>query len=714
MLAAIKAWASRGCSRYASACRSGLPDLSRKGRSGNVRPNPWPSSLVQWSPEFAKASRWSNLELLNLVPASWQAITLHNYFPATTRQFWLDGSNSKVQTWSIRIRLLYARASKPSPHSTRPHDNTTCLHLKELMDRLDMYQLCDEATHLNCAGEPASLLDLGFTNVPHLFKSQATVSPPVSTSDHLPVIFHTCLQHQPYTPTNHHHLRWLFSHKDKEQMMNSFSFDNWSWVFNDENDINTVWKRWKSQFFREVQSFIPRVQPQSQNKMSQPPWFNKSIRQLLRKKDRLFKRACSSKLPEHWTIYRAVRNKANNTIKTAKAKQFNHMASRLADPKCPPSKWWSLARNLCGLKGHSSNFIPPLSGRDHGPVLSDNLEKANAFNDVFINQNTSTALENFPFGPTTTESLFSVQTVTASEVKSVLKSLPSKISTGVDNISYRLLKEAGPGVVGPLTTLFNISLRKRQVPEEWKRAVVLPVFKGGNRDRQEVLNYRPISLTPCVTRVLEKILNTQLLKYLQDNSLICQQQAGFLPLQSTTTQLCSLIHQWQMALDRGDNVEAVFLDLSKAYDRVSVPGLISKMSQAGFSQSMLQWFSSFLERRQQQVLVNGSYSSWELNSQIRNPSGNRTRPDPLSHFCKRFADVLVNRLCSLRWRHDNVCHRQGYPTDLYKSLVSHVCCVQLGTKLGYAFQRRKKWTPINLKQWPSGLKRNNNGKHKNT
>ena len=187
----------------------------------------------------------------------------------------------------------------------------------------------------------------------------------------------------------------------------------------------------------------------------------------------------------------------------------------------------------------------------------------------------------------------------------------SKISTGVDNISYRLLKEAGPGVVGPLTTLFNISLRKRQVPEEWKRAVVLPVFKGGNRDRQEVLNYRPISLTPCVTRVLEKILNTQLLKYLQDNSLICQQQAGFLPLQSTTTQLCSLIHQWQMALDRGDNVEAVFLDLSKAYDRVSVPGLISKMSQAGFSQSMLQWFSSFLERRQQQVLVNGSYSSWE-------------------------------------------------------------------------------------------------------
>ena len=125
MRAVIKACASdrsQGCSRYASACKSGWPDLSRKGRSGNARPNLWRSSLVQWRLEFAKASRRSNLELLNLVP------TLHYYyFPAITRQFWLDGSNSKVQTWSIRIRLLYARASTPPPPplSTRPHDNTT-------------------------------------------------------------------------------------------------------------------------------------------------------------------------------------------------------------------------------------------------------------------------------------------------------------------------------------------------------------------------------------------------------------------------------------------------------------------------------------------------------------------------------------------------------------------------------------------------------------
>ena len=112
-----------------------------------------------------------------------------------------------------------------------------------------------------------------------------------------------------------------------------------------------------------------------------------------------------------------------------------------------------------------------------------------------------------------------------------------------------------------LTTLFNISLRLSRVPGEWKRSVISPLFKGGNRDRQEAKNYRPISLTSCVARVMEKLLNEQILNYLQDQSLICNEQAGFLPGQSTVTQLCFLINRWQVAIDRGEGVEAIFLDL---------------------------------------------------------------------------------------------------------------------------------------------------------
>ena len=87
------------------------------------------------------------------------------------------------------------------------------------------------------------------------------------------------------------------------------------------------------------------------------------------------------------------------------------------------------------------------------------------------------------------------------------KQWSNKSSCGSDEISYCLMKEAGPALVGPLVTLFNRSLLLRQVPDEWKKAIVIPIFKGGRKDRQEPSSYRPISLTSCVARTMEKIVH---------------------------------------------------------------------------------------------------------------------------------------------------------------------------------------------------------------
>ena len=96
-----------------------------------------------------------------------------------------------------------------------------------------------------------------------------------------------------------------------------------------------------------------------------------------------------------------------------------------------------------------------------------------------------------------------------------MQTLPNKMSCGTDGISYKLVKEAGHGIVGPFTSLFNHSLRLRRIPEEWKNAVVTPIFKGGRKDRYHPNNYRPISLTSCVARIMEKLLYAQILNYLQ-------------------------------------------------------------------------------------------------------------------------------------------------------------------------------------------------------
>ena len=142
-------------------------------------------------------------------------------------------------------------------------------------------------------------------------------------------------------------------------------------------------------------------------------------------------------------------------------------------------------------------------------------------------------------------------------------SLPNKTSIVPDQISYSLLKEAGPGVAGPLTTLFYLSITLNKIPDEWKKAIVFPVFKGGRKNRQNPGSYRPISLTSCVARTMEKLVNGQVLNNLSTNSLLYGHQSGFLPKHSTVTQLCYLSNQWQMALEKGEEIHAVFLDLKR-------------------------------------------------------------------------------------------------------------------------------------------------------
>ena len=102
-----------------------------------------------------------------------------------------------------------------------------------------------------------------------------------------------------------------------------------------------------------------------------------------------------------------------------------------------------------------------------------------------------------------------------------------------------------------------------------RKAIVTPIFKGGRKDRRDPTSYRPIALTSCVARVMEKTLNGRIFDYLEKkNSLIYEHQSGFQRNRSTVTQLCFLAHQWHMAMDEGAAIQLLFLDLSKAYDRV--------------------------------------------------------------------------------------------------------------------------------------------------
>ena len=148
-----------------------------------------------------------------------------------------------------------------------------------------------------------------------------------------------------------------------------------------------------------------------------------------------------------------------------------------------------------------------------------------------------------------------------------------------------------------------------------------------------------------------------------------------------------LTHKWQTALDKGDNLEAFFLDLSKAYDRVSVPGLIYKLSQTGFSQAALQWFSSFLSSSRQCVQVNGSCSSWEtVISGI--PQGTVLGPTRFLLFINDLPECLVNE-CAL-FADDTSAYGVGDSSQLCSTLSLDMKAASIGQKRWGCFSMLKR------------------------
>ena len=162
----------------------------------------------------------------------------------------------------------------------------------------------------------------------------------------------------------------------------------------------------------------------------------------------------------------------------------------------------------------------------------------------------------------------------------------------------------------PLQIIFQNILVTSTFPDVWKLANVVPIFKKGNK--QLINNYRPISLLPISGKSFEKITFNNLYSYLDTNNLITKNQSGFRPGDSTTNQLLYLVNEIQQAFGdpRSLEVRAVFLDISKAFDKVWHDGLIYKLEQNGVTGTLLKFIQHYLKNRKQRVVLNGSNSTY--------------------------------------------------------------------------------------------------------
>lgn len=233
----------------------------------------------------------------------------------------------------------------------------------------------------------------------------------------------------------------------------------------------------------------------------------------MRQRNRQYYKAKNSKSEPLLRKFKDKRNEVTSLIRDAKMQYMEKLQNSLADPKTKPKQWYKIANEITNLK-NKNNPPPPLV--KNGKIDIHPLDKAQTLNKHFANIST---VENPPPLPNVTGipnfNLSSIQ-VMEQDVKDQLFMLNSNKPGGPDEIMPKLIKLTGTSLVKPLTLLFNRSLSLGEVPMQWKMANISSIFKGKGTD-QDPSNYRPISITSCLGKLLEKIIVKYLYNYLDEH-----------------------------------------------------------------------------------------------------------------------------------------------------------------------------------------------------
>lgn len=344
------------------------------------------------------------------------------------------------------------------------------------------------------------------------------------------------------------------------------------------------------------------------------PWITPGLLKCMKHRDRMHIK--SKKSPDNIILkstYSRYRNFCNNLLRKLKK---SYETAQLEKAKNNPKVLWKTIKEITNTHKAKPSPVELLTIRD-SPKSAIN-EVGHFFANIgknlaskIINDTASSPAGSHP-SPSPTGTRISpvnslvILEVDEADVESLILQLRSDCAVGWDGISSLILKNSRHVLVPPITYLFNRCLQEGVFPEAFKKAVVHPIYKGGNRDC--VNNYRPISVLPALSKVLEKILNNSLRKFLDKHQLIANNQYGFRTSLSTDDAVLDFTQQVASNLDNKSKCLGIFLDLSKAFDTVSVPKLIMKLESVGVRGIPLEIFKDYLKNRKQSIKIDNHLS----------------------------------------------------------------------------------------------------------
>ena len=339
------------------------------------------------------------------------------------------------------------------------------------------------------------------------------------------------------------------------------------------------------------------------------PWINDNIKNKIKWKSRMYKnyKRNGKKTEDYELLTKAVSDVSQLIVKS-KDEYYYRLGKRLNDPNTNAKSYWTILKTFYNKR--KIPIIPPLFVNNS--FVTDFEEKANLFNEFFCKQCTPVA--NDSTLPTLlenpNEALFSLEII-ASDIRKIIKVLKVNKAHGYNEISIRMLKLCESAITELLHLIFKNYLCSSALPDVWKKANVIPVHNKG--DKQVLKNYDPVLLLPICGKIFEKLIFNALYTFFEDHKLLNPCQSGFKKNDSCINKLVSITHEIYSAFDCNPplKVRGVFLDLSKAFDKVWHDCLIYKPKPLGISGSLLKLIQNYLDNRFQRVLLNGQTSEWK-------------------------------------------------------------------------------------------------------
>ena len=302
--------------------------------------------------------------------------------------------------------------------------------------------------------------------------------------------------------------------------------------------------------------------------------------------------------------FRKYRDLLRREISRIKTESYRRTAAKIANSSSA-KEYWKLARRTYKFSDNS-NLIPEL--KHNGTVASTTAEKCDLLNEFYAESQTEVN-KSFPSLPCpTTTPIFSDVHITADVVLNKLSLLTAGKSSGLDGISNTMLKNCAAVFAKPLSYVFRLCIDSCCMPHCWKSARVTMLYKGKG-DRSSPKSYRPISVASCLGKILEDIVNENLVKHLLDNDLIHESQFGFLKGHSSCDQLLLMYDFWTRSVELKKTAVAAFLDLSNAFGCVPHNAIRSILPAFGVRGKLFGWFSSYLTERTQSTNMGNVSSS---------------------------------------------------------------------------------------------------------